>query len=219
MSSKTRRGVLFVVSGPSGVGKTTLCQRLVAEMPDVTQSVSYTTRTQRAGEQQGREYHFTSRDDFERRIAAGEFLEWARIHDHLYGTSRQQVERLTESGLDVLLAIDVQGAAQLRRIDVGAVLVFVLPPSWAALAQRMRQRDSEPAEERQRRLAVARQELAQYTEYDYAVINDRLPAAVEILETIILAERHRVSRMCPSPVEKLLAEAAPYDLRQQTGTR
>lgn len=219
MSSEIRRGVLFVVSGPSGVGKTSLCQRLVAEMPDVTQSVSYTTRVQRAGERQGREYHFISRHDFERRLAAGEFLEWARVHDHLYGTSRRQVDRLTGSGMDVLLAIDVQGAAQLRRIDVDAVSIFVLPPSWAALAQRMQQRDSEPAEDRQRRLAVARQELAHYTEYDYAVINDRLPAAAETLKTIILAERHRVSRVWPSPVEALLAAATPYGPRQRASTR
>lgn len=208
MSSETRRGILLVISGPSGVGKTSICRRLVADMPDVTQSVSYTTRARRAGEHQGREYHFTSQADFERRIAAGEFLEWARVHDQLYGTSRRQVERLTGHGLDVLLAIDVQGAAHLRRTAVEAVLVFVLPPSWHALGQRMQHRDAETIEERQRRLTVAQQELAQYTDYDYAVINDRLPAAVTTMQSIIVAERHRVSRMGASRVETLLADAA-----------
>lgn len=218
MSSKARRGILFVVSGPSGVGKTSLCQRLVAEMPDVVQSVSYTTRTQRPGEQQGREYHFIASQDFERRVAAGEFLEWARVHNALYGTSRRQVEHLTATSQDVLLAIDVQGAAHLRRTDVDAVFVFLLPPSLLELTQRLRQRGSESAAERQRRLAVARQELAQYTEYDYAVVNERLAVAVEALKTIMLAERHRVKRLGPSPVEKLLADEAACGDMQRAGT-
>ncbi|GIX47702.1 MAG: guanylate kinase [Candidatus Tectimicrobiota bacterium] len=205
----TRRGVLFVVSAPSGAGKTSLCQRLVAELDDVVQSVSYTTRPPRPGERHGREYYFVSREVFRQHVAAGDFLEWAEVHGEWYGTSRQQVEAATHAGKDVLLAIDVQGAAQLRAAGLDAVFVFVLPPSWEVLRARLQQRGSESPAAVARRLAVARQELAHYTEYDYVVVNDELAKAVAVLRAIVVAERHRVRRVGCALVSGLLQAATP----------
>jgi guanylate kinase len=201
----SRRGVLFVISGPSGVGKTSLCRQVVSDMAAVVQSVSYTTRTPRPREQHGREYHFVSRQEFEARRAAGEFLEWAQVHGQLYGTSRPQVEATTGSGVDVLLAIDVQGAAQIRTSEVEAVFIFLLPPDWATLVARLQQRGSEAADIQRQRLAVARQELAHYTEYDYVVVNDRLAETAAVLKAIIIAERQRVVRVGTVAVANLLA--------------
>lgn len=200
-----RRGVLFVISGPSGVGKTSLCRQAMEMMPDVTQSVSYTTRASRQYEQNGREYYFVSPQEFEARRAAGEFLEWAPVHTQLYGTSRQQVETITATGQDVLLAIDVQGAAQIRRSGVDAVFIFLLPPSWDSLVARLQRRGSEAAEIQAQRLVVARQELAHYTEYDYVVVNDQLAETAAILKAIIVAERHQMARVGSTSVANLLA--------------
>ncbi len=195
-TAQRRRGMLLVLSGPSGVGKTSLSNHILATMQDITQSVSCTTRAPRLQEQDGREYYFVSRETFEAHVAADAFLEWAVVHhDYLYGTLRQQVEDLTAAGTDVLLVIDVQGAAKLRADQVDAVYIFVLPPSMAALEARLAQRGSESADVRQRRLMVARQELDHYTEYDYLVYNDQLITATETLRAIILAERHRIARV------------------------
>lgn len=202
---QSRRGVLFVISGPSGVGKTSLCRQVVGEMAEVVQSVSYTTRTPRLHEQHGREYHFVSHQEFEARRAADEFLEWAQVHGQLYGTSRQQVAAITGSGIDILLAIDVQGAAQIRASDVEAVFIFLLPPDWATLMARLQQRASEAADVQKQRLAVARQELGHYTEYDYIVVNDRLAETAAVLKAIIVAERQRVVRVGTASVANLLA--------------
>ena len=204
-SSTGRRGIVFVLSAPSGAGKTSLSKRIMANMPDVVQVVTCTTRAPRPGECDGREYHFLSRQPFEQRLAAGDFLEWAQIHGQLYGTLRQSVETATAAGQDVLLVIDVQGAAQHRAAGMDAVYVFVLPPSWEALAERLQARGSESASTQAQRLVVARQELAHYTAYDYVVINDRLDDAVETLQAIILAERHRIRRVGTVPIAPLLA--------------
>jgi guanylate kinase len=204
-SATGRRGIVFVLSAPSGAGKTSLSKRITAAMPDVVQVVTCTTRAPRSGEQDGREYHFLSRQAFEQRIAAGDFLEWAQYHGQLYGTLRQAVETATVAGQDVLLVIDVQGAAQHRAAGMEAVYVFVLPPSWEALAERLQARGSESASTQAQRLVVARQELAHYTAYDYVVINDQLDDAVETLQAIIRAERHRIKRVGMTPITPLLA--------------
>ncbi len=200
-----RRGIIFVLSAPSGAGKTSLSKRITAQMPDVVQVVTCTTRAPRPGEQDGREYHFLSRQAFEQRIAAGDFLEWAQFNDQLYGTLRQSVEATTAAGQDVLLVIDVQGAAHHRSAGLDAVFVFVLPPSWKVLAQRLQTRGSESASTQAQRLLVARQELAHYTAYDYMVINDQLDDAVGTLQAIIVAERHRIKRVGTVPIAPLLA--------------
>lgn len=200
-----RRGIIFVLSAPSGAGKTSISKRTIAAMPDVVQVVTCTTRAPRPGEQDGREYHFVSRQVFEQRIAAGDFLEWAQFQGQLYGTLRQSVEAITAVGQDVLLVIDVQGAAQHRAAGLDAVFVFVLPPSWETLAQRLQARGSESASQQAQRLGVARQEVAHYTAYDYVVINDRLDEAVETLQAIIRAERQRIRRVGTAPIAALLA--------------
>ena len=199
-----RRGIVFVLSAPSGAGKTSISKRIVATMPDVVQVVTCTTRTPRPGERDGREYYFLSRQAFEQRIAAGDFLEWAQFNGQLYGTLRQSVEATTAAGQDVLLVIDVQGAAQHRAAGLDAVFVFVLPPSWEALAQRLQARGSESTQQQEQRLLVARQEVAHYTAYDYAIINAQLDDAVETLQAIIRAERHRITRLGTPPIAALL---------------
>lgn len=167
----------------------------MARIPGVTRSATYTTRGPRPGEEDGRDYHFISSAEFERRRARGEFLESALVHGHLYGTSRRDVEVLCERGLDVFLVIDVQGAASLRQQRLEAVYIFILPPSLEELERRLRQRSSEDGATRQRRLANARQEILQYRLYDYVIVNDLLETATAQLQAIILAERCRVDRL------------------------
>jgi guanylate kinase len=174
-------------------------------MPDVVQVVTCTTRAPRPGEQDGREYHFLSHQAFEQRMAAGAFLEWAQFNGQLYGTLRQSVEAAIAAGQDVLMVIDVTGAAHPRKAGLDAVYVFVLPPSWEVLAERLRARGSESASTQAQRLLVARQELAHYTAYDYVVINDQLDEAVGTLQAIIVAERHRIRRVGTVPIAPLLA--------------
>jgi guanylate kinase len=204
-NSAGRCGIVFVLSAPSGTGKTSLSKRIVAKMPDVVQVVTCTTRAPRPGEQDGREYHFLSCQAFEQRVAAGDFLEWAQFNGQLYGTLRQSVEAATAAGQDVLLVIDVQGATHHRSAGLDAVFVFVLPPSWEVLAERLQARGSESASTQAQRLLVARQEVAHYTAYDYVVINDQLDDAVETLQAIIVAERHRITRVEVAPIAALLA--------------
>lgn len=207
-SSGGRHGIVFVLSAPSGAGKTSLSQRLQAEMADVVQVVTCTTRPPRPGERDGHDYHFITHEMFEQRVRAGAFLEWAQVHGQRYGTLRQSVEAATAAGNDVLLVIDVQGAAQLRAAQIDAVYIFVVPPSWEALAARLQARGSESACLQEQRLAVARQELAHYTAYDYVVVNGQLDDAVQTLQTIIRAERQRIARVGLTPIKPLLAPAA-----------
>jgi guanylate kinase len=192
------RGILFVISGPSGVGKTSLCNCMMATVPNVKESISCTTRAPRPGEQDGREYFFVSPETFDNYVASGAFLEWAWVHEQRYGTLRSQVDEGTAAGYDMLLTIDVQGAENLRAAQMEARYVFVLPPSWATLKARLQQRGSEDQDVRMRRLMAARQELRQYTAYDYAITNDQLDTATEALRAIILAERQRIGRVVPA---------------------
>ena len=189
------RGLLFIVSAPSGAGKTTLVERLVEQVPRLKMSRSYTSRLAREGETDGVDYNFVSRPRFERMIADGDFLEWAEVFGNLYGTCASDTEKLLAAGEDVVLVIDVQGARKVRQLEVESTTVFVMPPSFEILERRLRGRskDAEPAI--QRRLQVARDEVAAFTEYDFVVINDELTAAVDRLRSIVIAERARLRRM------------------------
>ncbi len=187
-----RRGLLFVVSAPSGTGKTTVVERLVQVIPDLALSRSYTSRQMRVGEADGVDYNFITRIRFEQMIGADDFLEWAEVFGNLYGTCARDAERDLAAGRDVVLVIDVQGARQVRRRYDGTVGIFVMPPSFAILEQRLRGRSADPEHAIQRRLQTARDEVAAFTEYDYVVVNDALEACVDRLRAIVLAERARL---------------------------
>ena len=189
------RGLLFIVSAPSGAGKTTLVERLVEQVPRLKMSRSYTSRRAREGEADGVDYNFVSRERFEAMAAAGEFLEWADVFGNLYGTSAVDTEALLATGHDVVLVIDVQGARKVRRRGVETTAVFVMPPSIEVLERRLRGRSKDSGEAIQRRLEVAKQEVASYAEYDFVVINDELTAAVDRLRSIVIAERAKLARM------------------------
>jgi guanylate kinase len=188
------RGILFIVSAPSGTGKTTLVERLVQVMPDLTMSRSYTSRAARDGEKDGVDYNFISRDRFEAMVARGEFLEWAEVFGSLYGTSTVDTDRCLSKG-DLVLVIDVQGARQVRRLRPESVGIFVLPPSFAVLEQRLRGRSKDSDAAIARRLEVARQEVGGVLDYDYVVINDDVDPAVERLKSIVRAERAALGAM------------------------
>jgi guanylate kinase len=193
--SSEKRGLLFIVSAPSGAGKTTLVQRLITRMAGLRMSRSYTSRTPRAGEQDGVDYNFVSRPRFEEMIKAGDFLEWAELFGNLYGTRKSDTEKLLESGVDVVLVIDVQGTRWVRKRGLVDASVFVMPPSFAVLEDRLRRRSKDSEEAIQRRLGVARKEVAAYTEYDFVVVNDELDAASDRLLGIFTAQRSRLQRM------------------------
>jgi guanylate kinase len=194
-SSDPSRGLLFIVSAPSGAGKTTLVERLVEETPQLMMSRSYTSRHARAGEADGVDYNFVTRQRFESMIEAGEFLEWASVFGNLYGTCASETERQLISGVDVVLVIDVQGARKVRTRGLEATTVFVMPPSLDVLERRLRGRSKDSEADIQRRLAVAREEVAAFTEYDYVVVNDELAGAVDRLRSIVFAARARLPRM------------------------
>jgi guanylate kinase len=191
MPSKSR-GLLFIVSAPSGAGKTTVVERLVEQTPHLRMSRSYTSRPMRDGEADGVDYNFVSRERFEAMVAVGEFLEWADVFGNLYGTSAADTERILESGTDLVLVIDVQGARKVRRRGIETTAIFVMPPSFEVLERRLRGRSKDSEEAIQRRLHVARQEVASYAEYDFVVINDEITAAVDRLRSIVVAERARL---------------------------
>ena len=188
----SRRGLLFVVSAPSGTGKTTVVERLVQVIPDLSLSRSYTSRQKRVGEADGVDYNFITRTRFEQMIAADDFLEWAEVFGNLYGTCAVDAERDLAAGRDVVLVIDVQGARQVRIRYDGTVGIFVMPPSFATLEQRLRGRSKDPEPAIQRRLQTARDEVAAFAEYDYVVVNEALDACVDRMRAIVLAERARL---------------------------
>jgi guanylate kinase len=185
------RGSIIVISAPSGAGKSTLTKRLMATSPGLCFSISYTTREPRATEEDGRDYYFVSRMVFERMIARGEFVEWADVYGHLYGTAHQQLQAAQEAGRDILLDIDVQGHQQVRQKLPEAVSVFILPPSFEELSRRLHHRHSDAPEEIERRLETAREEITHWAEYDYLVVNDNLKDATRALKAIVRAVRFR----------------------------
>lgn len=194
MSSR-ERGLLIIVSAPSGAGKTTLVERLVEQVPDLKLSRSYTSRPARDGETDGVDYNFVSRERFEAMVTAGEFLEWADVFGNLYGTSAADTERILAAGCDLVLVIDVQGARKVRRRGFETTAVFVMPPSFEALERRLRGRSKDSEAAIQRRLEVARDEVSSFAEYDYVVVNDELTSAVDRLRSIIVAKRSQLERM------------------------
>jgi guanylate kinase len=189
------RGLLFIVSAPSGSGKTTLVERLVQVTPNLQMSRSFTSRAPRAGECDGVDYNFISRDRFQQMIEGGDFLEWADVFGNLYGTSRAATTEVLARGTDLVLVIDVQGARQVRRSAFEHVDIFVLPPSFEVLRERLRQRSKDSDAQIERRLEVARQEVNAVNEYDYVVVNDDLASGVRRLHAIVEAERLRLRAM------------------------
>lgn len=206
------RGVLFVVSGPSGVGKSTLLRAAMARIPGLTFSVSATTRSPRPGEVDGVDYHYLSADDFERRVEAGAFLEHAHVYDRRYGTLEAPTDAALASGRSVILDIDVQGAASVRARRADAVFLFVLPPSVEALEARLRARATESAEVVARRMAQVHQQLRGCVDADYVVVNDDLDAAHAGFQGVLLAELSRVRRR-DRAIQRLFTQLGDLEAR------
>ena len=197
MSSKgtAGRGLLFIVSAPSGTGKTTLVERLVQVVPNLRMSRSYTSRPARTGETDGVDYNFISRDRFAAMVQANAFLEWADVFGHCYGTGVADTEGILAAGQDVVLVIDVQGARQVRTRGIETVGIFVLPPSAAILEQRLRGRSKDSEEQIVNRLEIACREVGEFAQYEYVIVNDEVEPAVDRLKAIVLAERAKVKLM------------------------
>ena len=196
-------GNIFIVSAASGTGKTTLVSRLTAAQPQIRVSVSHTTRAPREGEEHGCHYHFVSREEFVELIGQGAFLEHAEVFGNFYGTGIESVRQMSEAGYDVMLEIDVQGAAQVRRALPEAVGIFILPPSLAVLAERLRGRGTDSAEVIERRLGLAAEEIQEALSFDYAVINHDLDQAEAELLAIVRAQRCSLRRQRKA-IEKIL---------------
>lgn len=190
--SKLSNVRMFVVSAPSGAGKTTLCRQVSKSVPNLLHSVSYTTRQPRKGELNNIHYTFVSKKKFKAMIQKGEFAEWAVVHGNLYGTSRKRLEEIARSGCDIILDIDTRGAAQVRHKFKDAVYIFVLPPSLKVLEKRLKGRMTESDEELKRRINRAKEEIADYKNYNYVIINNEFKKALRELESIIIAERLRI---------------------------
>jgi len=202
---KKPRGSLFIVSAPSGAGKTTLCKKIVATVPEVRFSISYTTRQPREGEVNGADYTFVSTEAFKRMAGRGEFIEWAEVHGELYGTSREMIDSFRSEGYDLILDIDTQGATQLREKNKEGnfIFIFILPPSLKELKKRLKERMTDPDEVIRKRLERAAAEIKTYTDYDYVIINDNLDRALREFESIVLAERARTLNINPVWIEDL----------------
>ncbi|OMH39849.1 guanylate kinase [Desulfurobacterium indicum] len=189
------KGLLIVISAPSGTGKTTLVNMLMKAFPKMEFSVSCTTRKPRPGEIDGKDYYFISFEEFEKKIENNELLEWAEVYGNFYGTPKDKVIEALNEGKDILLDIDTQGALQVKKNYPDAVLIFILPPSLKELERRLRNRGTEDEETIEKRLLIARRELSLATKYDYIIINDKIEEAFEKLKSIVTAERWRTKRV------------------------
>jgi guanylate kinase len=206
--SSSQKPLVFIISAPSGSGKSTLTNDLLKLVPNLEFSISYTTRNPRGSEQHGKHYFFIPREDFEKMIQAGEFLEWASVHGNCYGTARQFLRDAGRTGRDLLLDIDVQGAAQIKQNLTDAISIFVLPPDRQTLEWRLRNRSEDPEDVIQRRLVAASREIAEYDKYDYVIINDKLIESCEKLRAIVLSERlRRLTRELTDQEKKTIALA------------
>lgn len=190
MLNKKRKGKLFIISAPSGAGKTTLCRSVLSKLSHIVPSISYTTRAPREGEITGKDYHFVSQQKFKEMIKEGAFAEWAIVHGHYYGTSKSLIEKNMQKGKDVLLSIDIQGADQLRKLYSDAVSVFINPPSLKELKNRLVERKSDSQTTIQKRLEVAKKEIEAASSYQFQVVNDDFEKALRELISIIESQRH-----------------------------
>ena len=200
---KSEKGLIFVISAPSGAGKTTICREFLKVAPRVRFSVSSTTRKPRRGEVEGRDYHFVSEEQFREGIAQGEFIEWEINYGNLYGTSKGHITGFLEEGYDMLFDVDTRGAKNLKTLYPDAVFVFILPPSMDALKERLGKRGSERGEPLAARLERAMQEMAENKRYDYVIFNDTIQASVDILRSIYIAEKNRRIRL-DEKIDKLM---------------
>jgi guanylate kinase len=204
-----RRGNLVVLSAPSGTGKTTIARSLVERVPNLRASVSYTTRRRRKGERDGHDYRFVDRPTFQQMAADDGFLEWAEIYGDLYGTGREATEAVVSGGDDLLLVIDVQGARQIRERVPGALFVFLMPPDYEALLARLQKRGTESSGTEIQRLAVAREEIRVWTEYDYLIVNDDLSVSRDAAVAVVMADRQSRRRMAATAEEIVSTFPAP----------
>ncbi|MBM4146520.1 MAG: guanylate kinase [Nitrospira sp.] len=202
MQEKKSKGSLFIVSAPSGAGKTTLCRKLVSSLPNLQFSVSYTTRQPRKGEVNDRDYTFINRQDFRLMADKGELIEWAEVHGALYGTSRKRLEELLDSGNDVILDIDTQGAMQIKEKYKEGIYIFILPPSLATLKERLKNRLTDSKEEIRKRLGRAIAEIKTFDKYDYVIINDILEDALMEFEAVIISQRVSIKKINPLRIEE-----------------
>lgn len=194
---RKRKGNLFIVSAPSGAGKTSLCQKLTSVIPDIRHSVSYTTRPPRGDEVNDRDYTFLDEAGFKRMAEIGEFAEWARVHGYLYGTSKKRLEDMRNAGIDIILDIDTQGARQMRDHLGDGVYIFILPPSVEVLRERLEKRMSNSPEEIDLRMKRASEEIKDFKSYDYVIVNDDFSEALTELKAIVIAENKRTNKLDP----------------------
>ena len=194
-AASKRRGILFVISAPSGAGKTSICREILNKLPNLRQSISYTTRARRSVERDGVDYHFVTMKVFREMVTEGAFLEWAEVHGNCYGTARNSLEQATAAGADILLDIDFQGAEQLRNSGLDGVFIFILPPDMNELRKRLDTRNTDDDQVIERRMKNAADEIAEAVKFDYLVVNDVLGKAVETILSIMTAETARTKRV------------------------
>jgi guanylate kinase len=204
-----KKGLLFIVSAPSGTGKTTLCRAMTQVFPGLRYSISFTTRPPRPGDENGRDYYFISPAEFQERIDRNDFAEWAEIYGCRYGTSRSLLDKIRGEGRDVILDIDGQGARQLREQDLGGIFIFLLPPSLAELRRRLSLRGTEGKAAMQERLRRSQIEMSEARGYDYLIVNNDLEKAKDQLKAVIIAEHQRLPHM-QATLERLLNESLVF---------
>lgn len=202
MQERKNKGCLFIVSAASGTGKTTLCRKLVSSIPNLQFSVSFTTRRPRQGEVDNKDYTFVSRDEFNAMIDREEFFEWAEVHGELYGTSKKRINEFLNKGVDVLLDIDTQGVAQIKKTHQEGIFIFILPPSLQILKERLEKRMTNSKEQVEERLRKAVDEIKSYYMYDYVIINDIIEVAYRQLEAIVISHNLSTKVINPQWIEK-----------------
>lgn len=208
MSSSAHKPLVYIISAPSGSGKSTLVNELLKSVSNLEFSISYTTRAPRGSETDGRQYYFVARSEFDRMVREGEFLEYAEVHDNCYGTAQRFLDEAEKNGRDLLLDIDVQGAAQIQKKLPQAISIFILPPNRKILEERLRKRSEDSARVIQSRLDAAAREIENYDHYHYILVNDRLEDSVELLEAVVVSERLlRTGRQLTEEQAKIVAKA------------